>query len=233
MNHPAFSMASTAAICGLRGGGKLAKYTLGERLQLFYDAFTPSLSEHFRSYRRLLLVALSITTLVACNGSDGDAKVQAAPEDVGAAMVAAAEASVATHPLCALAQFDEVRAVVGGHIAKLDVIDEESLHSVDCVFLDSQDLYNGLSIKFITSERLIKTASRWSSAKAYFEEWSRGGAAVSELGDAAAWVDLPGGLLALQGEHVLHLSSSKADITKAEIRTRFEILARQVLSRLP
>lgn len=181
---------------------------------------------------RLLLCTLAVTTLVACGGSNNDASVQATPADVANAVVAAAEASVATHPLCALVEFDEVSAVVGGHIAKLDVIDDESLHSVDCVFLDPQDIYNGLSIKFISSERLIKTVSRWSSAQAYFEEWGRGGTAVAGLGDGAAWVDLPGGLLVHRGDHVLHLSADKADVGNADVRARFETLARQVLSRL-
>ncbi len=181
---------------------------------------------------RLLLCTLAVTTLVACGGSNNDAGVQATPADVANAVVAAAAASVATHPLCALVEFDEVSAVVGGHIAKLDVIDDESLHSVDCVFLDPQDVYNGLSIKFISSERLIKTVSRWSSAQAYFEEWGRGGTAVAGLGDGAAWVDLPGGLLVHRGDHVLHLSVDKADVGNADVRARFETLARQVLSRL-
>jgi hypothetical protein len=185
------------------------------------------------AYRSLLLSALIVTTVVACGGSNPDASVQATPADVGAAVVAAAEASVATHPLCDLVAFDEVSAVVGGHIAKLDVIDDESLHSVDCIFLDPQDFYNGLSIKFVTSERLVKTASRWSSAQAYFEEWGRGGNAVAELGDGAAWIDLPGGLLVHRGDYVLHLGADKADVSNAEVRARFETLARQVLSRLP
>ncbi|MBK7043669.1 MAG: hypothetical protein IPH50_08225 [Rhodanobacteraceae bacterium] len=182
---------------------------------------------------RRLLCALAVTALVACGGSNNDASVQATPADVADAVAAAAEASIATHPLCALVEFDEVSAVVGGHIAKLDVIDDESLHSVDCVFLDPQDIYNGLSIKFVSTERLVKTASRWSSASAYFEEWGRGGTVVAGLGDGAAWVELPGGLLVHRGDHVLHLSADKADVSNADVRARFETLARQVLSRLP
>jgi len=192
------------------------------------DAWNPVMSAY-----RLLLCTLAVTTLIACGGSNHDASAQATPADVAAAVVAAAAASVATHPLCALVEFDEVSAVVGGHIARIDVIDDESLHSVDCVFLDPQDIYNGLSIKFVSTERLIKTSSRWPSALAYFEEWSRSGTAVAGLGDGAAWVDLPGGLLVHRRDHVLHLSADKADVSNAEVRARFETLARKVLSRLP
>ena len=53
------------------------------------------------------------------------------------------------------------------------------------------------------------------------------------LGDGAAWVELPGGLLVHRGDHVLHLSADKADVSNADVRARFETLARQVLSRLP
>jgi len=184
-------------------------------------------------YRQLLLCTLAVTTLVSCGGSNSDASAQATPADVGAAVVAAAEASVATHPLCDTASFDEVSAVVGGHIDKRDVIDEATLHGLDCIYFDSHDLYNGFALKFVTSERLQKTDSSWPSANAYFKEWSRGGTAVADLGDAAMWVELPAGLLVLRGETVLHLSADKADLTNADVRVRFETLARQVVSRLP
>ena len=43
----------------------------------------------------------------------------------------------------------------------------------------------------------------------------------------------PGGLLVHRRDHVLHLSADKADVSNAEVRARFETLARKVLSRLP
>lgn len=184
---------------------------------------------------RLAFVALSCLALTAC-GTGDDATTTAttaSPADVATAVAAAAEASIATHPLCELASFDEVSTVVGGHIDQRDVIDEASLHSLDCIYLDSHDFYNGFALKFVTSERLQKTDSRWSSARDYYDEWSRGGTAVADLGDAAMWVDLPAGLLVLRGDTVLHLSADKADLTNAEVHARFEALARSVVSRLP
>jgi hypothetical protein len=176
-------------------------------------------------------VALSLA-LAACGANDATAP-QATPSDVGAAVVAAAEASVATHPLCDTAKPEEVDAVVGGHHTKMDVIDEETLHTLDCIFLDPQDIYNGFSIRFVTNERLIKAGSNWSSANAYFEEWSRGGDVVADLGDGAAWVELPKGLLVHRGDHAVLFSADKADLTNADVRARFETLARQVIARLP
>ena len=181
---------------------------------------------------RLYFVAALSFALAACNANDASAP-QATASDVGAAVAAAAEASVATHPLCETANFEEVDAVVGGRHTKMDVIDEETLHTLDCIFLDPQDIYNGFSIRFVTNERLSKAGSNWSSAKAYFEEWSRGGAVVADLGEGAAWVDLLRGLLVLRGDHAVLFSADKADLTNADVRARFETLARQVVARLP
>lgn len=184
---------------------------------------------------RLHLAALFCLAIAACGAGEGStsASTTASAVDVATAVAAAADASVAKHPLCDLAGFDEVSAVVGGHIDQRNVIDEVSLHSLDCIYLDSHDVYNGFAIKFVTSERLQKTASRWTSASAYFEEWSRGGTPVADLGDAAMWVELPAGLLVLRGDTVLHFSADKADLENVEARARFETLAGSVVSRLP
>jgi hypothetical protein len=170
--------------------------------------------------------------LAACQSSE-TAAPQAAATDVASAVSAAAEAEVATNPLCDTATFAEVAAVVGGNIAKHDVIEGEGMESVDCVFLDPGDLYNGLSIRFVTTDLLTKAQSPWSSAVAYFAEWGRSGTSVSGLGDAAAWVALPEGLLVHRGDHVIHFSAGRADMKDAAVRARFETLAGQVVARLP
>ena len=171
-------------------------------------------------------------------GCDRAADTQAAePEatvaDVASAVAAAADASSATHPLCSLAQYPEIQAVVGGNISKVDVIDVPMSQSVDCVYLDPSDLYNGLSLRFTTTERLTQAGGQWANAAAYVAEWGRTGTPVPDLGDSAAWIDMPAGLLLQRGDYALHLSASRADLTQAEVRAKFETLARQVIARLP
>ena len=85
-------------------------------------------------------------------------------------MSGAAEASVATQPLCSIATFADVQRVIGGSISKVDVIDEDSLHQLSCIYLDSQNLFNSLSLVFVTSDRVAKTAAKWASAAAYYGE---------------------------------------------------------------
>lgn len=147
-------------------------------------------------------------------------------------MLACASASMLANPLCEKATFAEVQAVVGGSISKLDVIDEPDMSNLSCVYLDTQDLYNGLTIQFITDERLKASKSRWSTAKAYFEEWTGGGDGVSGVGEGAAWSSLTNSLYALRGSTVIQLSSGKADIADAAVRARFEALAAQILGKL-
>lgn len=185
--------------------------------------------------RASLLLAVVVLGVSAC-GTGGSNDATAPVADAGMiadAVSMAAAATDAQHPLCETATFEEVQAVVGGHIAKLDVIDEATLHSVDCIYLDPQDYFNGLTIRFVTTERLVASASQWRTAAEYFAEWGRGGEAVTGLAQGAAWVDASNGLLVYQGDHVLHVSASKADLTDTAVRARFVTLARHVVARLP
>jgi hypothetical protein len=179
-----------------------------------------------------------MTALVLLAGCEDAADPQpAAPDatvaDVASAVAAAADASSATHPLCALAQYEEIQAVVGGNISKVDVIDDPMAQSLDCVYLDPSDPYNGLSLRFTTTERLTRTGSQWADAGAYVAEWGRTGMPVRGLGDTAAWIELPPGLLVQRGDYALHLSASRADLSQSDVRAKFETLAQQVIARAP
>lgn len=185
----------------------------------------------------LLPIAL-MSAIAFLTGCDRAVDPQAAAPDatvadVVTAVAAAAEASSATHPLCALAQYAEIQAVVGGNISKVDVIDVPLSQSVDCVYLDPSDLYNGMTLRFTTTERLTQAGGQWANAAEYVAEWGRTGTPVPGLGDAAAWIDMPAGLLLQRGDYALHLSASRADLAQLDVRTKFETLARQVIARLP
>jgi hypothetical protein len=188
-----------------------------------------------KGMRASLCAALVALGAGACDTADhGPAQPPSADAAmVVAAAVGAAAAAAAHHPLCDAATFDEVQAVIGGHIAKLDVVDDAMQSSVDCIYLDPQDYFNGLTIRFVSTERLIATASKWRTAGEYYAEWGRGGEPVTALGDGAAWVDLTSGLLVYHRNHALHFSASKADLADAAVRARFEALARRVVARLP
>lgn len=175
----------------------------------------------------LVLIAL----LGGCGGAD-NAAPQASTGDVAQAVSDAAESSVDTNPLCDLATFAQVTAVIGGNVNKLDVIQDASMPSVDCVYLDTADLYAGLTLRFFTSEALTRANSQWPTAAAYFAEWGRSGTPVAGLGDAAAWVEMPPGLLVQSGNTALHVSASKLDLADAGVRTRVETLARDVVAKL-
>lgn len=179
-----------------------------------------------------LLAALMSVLLAACTSAD-DAAPRAVAEDVAGAVADAAEGSAAAHPFCETATFAEVGAVIDAQIGKVDVISGEGMHSVDCVYLDPANIYEGFSIQFVTTELLRQVGSPWSTAAAYVEEWGRGGRTVAGLGDSAMWVDLPASLLVRRDDYVLRFSADRADLTDAAVRARFETLARQVLARLP
>ena len=181
---------------------------------------------------RVHLAALICVLLAACTSADEGAP-QATTNDVAAAVADAAEAVATSHPFCDAAAFTEVGAVMGTQIGKVDVIAGEGMHSVDCVYLDPANIYDGFSIQFVTTELLQKADSPWPTATAYVDEWGRGGRSVDGLGDSAMWVDLPASLLARRGDYVLRFSADRADLTDAAVRARFEALARQVLGRLP
>lgn len=188
-----------------------------------------------------LIASALLLSLAACGKQAGvdSTDASAAPPEADAAMVAdaamqaVAPALAVTNPLCEKASYPEVAVVTGGSFDKVDVIDEPGVDSVECVFLDSKDLYAGLTIRFVATEKLVATASKWQTAAAYFNEWSRGGKAVPGLGESAVWADMPAGLLVQKGDHVLHFSASKVDMSDPAVRARFEALAQLVVARLP
>ena len=134
--------------------------------------------------------------------------------------------------VCGLASLADVQAVIGGRIEKVDVIDEASLPTLDCIYADAGDLYNSLSLRFVTTGRLVATDSQWTTAAAYFAEWGRNGTAVADLGDGAAWIQMPAGLLVLAGDTAFHLGVGKGDLQSPEVRARLEAFARQVAARM-
>ncbi|MEO7910484.1 MAG: hypothetical protein ABIV47_12620 [Roseiflexaceae bacterium] len=202
--------------------------------------------------RRWMLAGIMILALAACGTpsvgqsptSSGSAQEpsptaiqqpEQSPTIVGSTeepSPAADEEAALTNPLCNLATMPEVQAVVGGTITKIDVIDEATLDNLSCVYLDEHDYNNGLTIQFITTDRLVKSDSKWSTAAAYFAEWTRKGEPVARLGEGAAWVELTNGLYVLKGGTVLQLSASSADTKNPALRAKFETLAGQVLDRL-
>lgn len=191
-----------------------------------------------------MLATGALLALVACGNQTGTDPAEA-PVSVpaaDAAMVtqaaegaaaAAAAAAAPTNPLCAKATFAEVSAAAGGNFDKVDVIDEAELDYLDCVYLDSKDLYAGLTIRFVSNGKLVATSSKWPTAAAYFDEWGRSGSPVADVGKRAAWIDLPSGLLVQKGDHAMHFSASTSDLSDPAVRARFETLARAVVARLP
>lgn len=146
---------------------------------------------------------------------------------------AAQEDAAPTNPLCDLATLTEVQAVAGGNISKVDVLDVEDLTDLSCIYLDQQDFNNGLTIKFVTTDKLVELDSQWKTAAAYFAEWTNKGEPVAGLGEGAAWVELTSALYMLKGDTVMQFSASSTDIKDAAVRAKFETLAQQVASRLP
>lgn len=206
-----------------------------------------------KQQRRWLLVGVMLLTLAACgtpqtpgsgqSPSSGSASAPVATQQTAQAPTSAVsaeepspvapDAAAATNPLCNLATLPDVQAVVGGKISKIDVIDEATLDNLSCVYLDQQDYNNGLTIQFISTDRLVKTDSQWKTAAAYFAEWTRTSEPVAGVGEGAAWVELTNGLYVLKGDTVLQLSASSADTKDPAVRAKFETLAKQVVSRLP
>jgi len=182
---------------------------------------------------KAVLTATFSLALGACSQNSITDTPDADPALAVQATINANAASVATHPLCNLLSFAEVSAVAGGTFNKLDVIDADDMHSVDCVYLDMSDLYNGVTIRFVTTEKLVTTASKWRSASAYFEEWGQGGSAVDGIGARAVWANLLGGLLVLQGDHAIQLNAAKLDPADPAARMALESLAQKVVARLP
>jgi len=185
---------------------------------------------------RWMLVGLLMVALAACGGEQTSTTVPASTNGSSTTQPPAqdpAASAAATNPLCELATFAEVEAVTSGTIAKIDVIDIPNLVTVTCLYLDSQDVLNAMSIEYVTTEKLVKTNSQWPTAAAYFAEWTQSEPPVAGLGEGAAWVDITGSLWVLQGDTIVEFSTDKADTADAAVRTKFEVLAGQVVGRLP
>lgn len=190
-------------------------------------------------FARTLLASGLLLALVACGERPGVDPVgastsgpQAQASTAAQAAATAETASAPANPLCAMATFAEVSAATGSHFDKVDVIDQPDLHYLDCVFLDSRDLYAGLTIRFVSTTKLVATSSNWQTAAAYFEEWSRGGDSVAGIGERAVWTDLPAGLLVLDGDQALQFSAAKSDLSDPAVRAKFEALAQAVVARM-
>ena len=184
-------------------------------------------------FTTLLLAACADGSDVGANGSAGASSPKADTAIVAEAASHAAATIAPKNPLCGKASFAEVSAVVGGHFDKLDVIDEPDLDYVECIYLDSRDLYAGLTIRFVSTAKLVATKSKWQTAAAYFEEWARGGVSVADVGERATWTDLPAELLVLARDQALQFSASKSDLSDPAVRAKFETLARAVAARIP
>ena len=148
-----------------------------------------------------------------------------------ASIASVAPAPAQAHPLCDLASLAEVQAVIGGRVEKRDVMDDAGMPIVDCLFLDADDVFNGLSLRILTTARLQANDSPWANAKAYFDEWSRNGEPVAGIGDGAAWIDMPASLMVWSGDRAFHLSGGKLDLADLQVRARLEELARRIASR--
>ncbi len=160
-------------------------------------------------------------------------KPKAATERVAGVPGVAVSATASSDPLCGKATYADVSAVTGASFDKVDVIDKPDLDYVECVFLDSRDISAGLTVRFVPTAKLVATASKWKTAASYFQEWSRGGNSVEGVGERAAWIELPAGLLVLAGDQALQFSASKSDLSDPAVRARFETLARAVVARIP
>lgn len=175
---------------------------------------------------RMLPVAALLVTLSACGKHEAP---QASVGDTARAVSDAVPVNAARNPLCDAVTFAEVQAVIGGNVNKVDVIEDGSMASIDCIYLDTSDLYAGLTMRYFTADTLSSSGSQWPTASSYFAEWSRTGTAVTGVGDSAAWTELPAGLLVLSHDTVLQISASRLDFTNAEVRARIETLAREAL----
>lgn len=188
-----------------------------------------------RAVRHRLPFAVALALAAVGCGKQPDAAPGAdvaVPAAIASAVPTASPAPTVANAMCAKATFEEVSAAAGASLDKVDVIDEPGLHYLDCVYLASADPYAGLTIRFVSDERLEATASQWATAAAYFDEWSGTGTAVAGVGDRAAWIPLPAGLLVLVGDQAVQVSASKVDLSDPAVRARIETLARAVVERL-
>ena len=148
-----------------------------------------------KTFRQTMFLASMLLALAACGPKSADGGSAAEPQAdagmVAEAVASAAEAADATHPFCELVTFAEIKAAGAGNISKLDVIDLPEFSNIDCVYLDQGNyLGAGMSISFTTTEKLAKLVGSLSStAREHFESWAGKGAAVTGLGERAAWVD--------------------------------------------
>ncbi len=140
----------------------------------------------------------------------------------------------ASRAMCASITSADVAEVIGGKPDAGEVSYDSPTTGIGCVFVDESNYYNGLSLDFHTSADLLAEGGRWTTAAAYFEEFTRGGQKVTGLGDAAAWVDtMYIALFALRGETVVRITADKKTIADPTARARYETLMGKVIARLP
>ncbi len=140
----------------------------------------------------------------------------------------------ASRALCASVSASDVAEAIGGKPGAGEVVLDDPETGVDCVFVDEGNYNNGLSLLFHTSADLSAAGGRWDSAAEYFEEFTRKGAPVAGLGEAAAWTDdMFTALYVLRGETVVRMTSSNPAFADAAARTRFEALMGKVAAHLP
>ena len=193
-----------------------------------------------KTYRQTMLLASMLLALAACSPKSADSGSAAEPQAdagmVAEAVASAADAADATHPFCELVTFAEIKAAGAGNISKLDVIDLPEFGDIDCVYLDQGNyLGAGMSISFTTTEKLAKLVGSLSStASEHFESWAGKGAAVTGLGERAAWVDFASTTLyVLKGDTVVQFTGTGLKTSEATVRAKVEALAQQVVTRMP
>jgi len=136
--------------------------------------------------------------------------------------------------LCASADAADVREAIGGSPGAGDVVLDDPDMGISCMFVDTGNYNNGLSLLFHTSADLRAADGRWETAAEYFEEFTRKGEKVSGLGDAAAWTNIGfAALYVLRGDTVVRMTSANPAFGDTAARARFEALARKLVARMP
>ncbi len=146
----------------------------------------------------------------------------------------AQEPRAASRALCDGIHSVDVREAIGG-TPGAGTLDYDSPDlGIACGFVDENNNYRGLTFTFHTSADLSVSEDHWDTAAEYFEEFTRKGTTVANLGDAAAWTDdMFTALYVLRGDMALRITADHPDFNDPAHRARFEALARKVVAGLP
>lgn len=140
----------------------------------------------------------------------------------------------ASRALCASVAAADVAQAIGGTPGAGEVTTDDPLTGIGCVFVDSGNYYNGLSLDFRTNADLLASGGQWASVTEYFEEFTRTGQPVAGLGDAAAWVDdMFPALYARRGDVSVRMTSDNKSFANPAEHAKFEALMGKILARLP